>query len=56
MYWAVAWLPRYDLEDYGLIRDRMLIFVRPALPRRRWEPQSRNESISTRSESSASEV
>jgi AcrR family transcriptional regulator len=24
MYWAVAWLPRFDLEDYGRIRDRML--------------------------------
>jgi AcrR family transcriptional regulator len=21
--WAVAWLPRYDIEDYGRIRDRM---------------------------------
>lgn len=42
MYWAVAWLPRYDLEDYGRIRDRMLdIFVNGiALPDQHWEPQS----------------
>jgi AcrR family transcriptional regulator len=42
MYWAVAWLPRYDVEDYGRIRDRMLdIFVNGlVLPERRWEPQS----------------
>ncbi|HEY0302689.1 MAG TPA: TetR/AcrR family transcriptional regulator [Rhizomicrobium sp.] len=23
MYWAVTWLPRYDLDDYGRVRDRM---------------------------------
>lgn len=23
IFWAVAWLPRYDIEDYGRIRDRM---------------------------------
>ncbi|MEJ1969235.1 MAG: TetR/AcrR family transcriptional regulator [Rhizomicrobium sp.] len=23
MYWAVAWLPRYDPDDYGRVRDRM---------------------------------
>jgi AcrR family transcriptional regulator len=42
MYWAVAWLPRYDVEDYGRIRDRMLdIFINGVvLPKRRWEPQA----------------
>lgn len=41
LYWAVAWLPRYDIEDYGRIRDRMLdIFVNGlAPPGRPWEPQ-----------------
>jgi|HigsolmetaAR201D_1030396.scaffolds.fasta_scaffold01880_2 AcrR family transcriptional regulator len=41
MYWAVAWLPRYDLEDYARIRDRMLdIFMHGlVMPNRRWEPQ-----------------
>jgi AcrR family transcriptional regulator len=23
MFWAVTWLPRYDLDDYGRVRDRM---------------------------------
>ncbi|HEY1707067.1 MAG TPA: TetR/AcrR family transcriptional regulator [Rhizomicrobium sp.] len=23
LYWSVAWLPRYDLDDYGRVRDRM---------------------------------
>lgn len=23
IFWTAAWLPRYDLEDYGRIRDRM---------------------------------
>lgn len=41
MYWAVAWLPRFDLEDYGRIRDRMLdIFLNGlAGAGRRWQPQ-----------------
>lgn len=41
MYWAVAWLPRFDLEDYGRIRDRMLdIFLNGlAGSGRRWQPQ-----------------
>lgn len=41
LYWAVAWLPRYDVEDYGRIRDRMLdIFVNGLAPAgRHWEPQ-----------------
>jgi len=42
MYWAVAWLPRYDLEDYSRIRDRMLdIFMHGlASPGRQWQPQA----------------
>jgi AcrR family transcriptional regulator len=41
LYWAVAWLPRYDVEDYGRIRDRMLdIFMNGLAPTgRSWEPQ-----------------
>ncbi len=23
IYWSTAWLPRYDIEDYGRVRDRM---------------------------------
>ncbi len=23
LYWSVTWLPRYDLDDYGRVRDRM---------------------------------
>jgi AcrR family transcriptional regulator len=23
IYWSVTWLPRYDLDDYGRVRDRM---------------------------------
>jgi AcrR family transcriptional regulator len=40
MYWAVAWLPRFDLEDYNRIHGRMLdIFVNGlAGPGRRWQP------------------
>jgi AcrR family transcriptional regulator len=41
LYWAVAWLPRYDIEDYERIRDRMLdIFVNGlAAPGMRWQPR-----------------
>lgn len=41
IFWAVAWLPRYDLEDYDRIRERMYdIFVHGLAPAgRRWEPQ-----------------
>jgi AcrR family transcriptional regulator len=41
IFWAVAWLPRYDLEDYDRIRERMYdIFVNGlAAPGRNWEPQ-----------------
>ena len=40
IYWAVAWLPRYDLEDYPRIRDRMYdIFLRGlAGPGQVWAP------------------
>lgn len=42
IFWARAWLPRYDIEDYGRIRDRMLdIFVNGfALAGSRWQPLS----------------
>jgi AcrR family transcriptional regulator len=42
IFWAVAWLPRYDLEDYDRIRERMYdIFVHGLAARgRRWEPQA----------------
>ena len=41
IFWAVAWLPRYDLEDYDRIRERMYdIFVNGlAAPGRHWQPQ-----------------
>ncbi len=42
LYWAVAWLPRYDIEDYPRIRDRMFhIFMQGLAPQNaRWQPQS----------------
>lgn len=42
IFWAVAWLPRYDLEDYDRIRERMYdIFAHGlAAPGRRWQPQT----------------
>jgi AcrR family transcriptional regulator len=42
IFWAVAWLPRYDLEDYDRIRERMYdIFVNGlAASGRSWQPQS----------------
>jgi AcrR family transcriptional regulator len=41
IFWAVAWLWRYDLEDYDRIRERMYdIFVHGlAAPGRTWQPQ-----------------
>ena len=40
IFWTVAWLPRYDLEDYDRIRDRMFdLFVHGmALPNAAWSP------------------
>lgn len=40
IFWTVAWLPRYDLEDYDRIRDRMFdLFVNGlAAPGRQWNP------------------
>jgi AcrR family transcriptional regulator len=42
MYWAVAWLPRYDAEDHPRIRDRMFdILVHGlATPGRTWQAGS----------------
>jgi AcrR family transcriptional regulator len=56
IFWAVAWLPRYDLEDYDRIRERMYdIFVHGLAARgRRWEPQAL--SLDTVLESSAQEL
>ncbi|HEY8538862.1 MAG TPA: TetR/AcrR family transcriptional regulator, partial [Steroidobacteraceae bacterium] len=60
MYWAVAWLPRYDLEDYGRIRDRMLdIFMHGlVMPGRQWQPQplALDQVLDTSPESSAREA
>ncbi len=60
LYWAIAWLPRYDVEDYGRIRDRMLdIFVNGLAPAgRRWEPQplSLDTVLGSAEEPSASEA
>jgi len=40
MFWAKAWLPRYDIEDYDRVRDRMFdILVHGlATQRRPWQP------------------
>jgi AcrR family transcriptional regulator len=40
LFWGVAWLPRYDIEDYPRLRDRMFdIFVHGlAVPGRQWQP------------------
>lgn len=56
IFWAVAWLPRYDLEDYDRIRRRMYdIFVHGlAAPGRRWQPQPL--SLDTVLQSSAQEL
>jgi AcrR family transcriptional regulator len=41
LFWAVAWLPRYDLEDYDRVRDRMYDILVNGLrmPASRWEPR-----------------
>jgi AcrR family transcriptional regulator len=56
IFWAVAWLPRYDLEDYDRIRERMYdIFVHGLAARgRHWEPQPL--SLDTVLDSSAQEL
>jgi AcrR family transcriptional regulator len=40
MYWSVTWLPRYDLDDYGRVRDRMFdIMVHGVAPEdAAWRP------------------
>ncbi len=40
LYWAVTWLPRYDVEDYGRLRDRMFdIFANGiAATDSKWQP------------------
>lgn len=40
MYWAVTWLPRYDLDDYSRVRDRMFdIMLHGVAPQgAMWEP------------------
>src|SRR6202000_814830 len=40
MFWAVTWLPRYDLDDYGRVRDRMFdIMAHGVAPERSaWTP------------------
>lgn len=40
IFWSVAWLPRYDLEDHDRIRDRMFDLFRHGLaaPGRPWNP------------------
>ena len=42
VFWAVAWLPRYDYEDYGRLRDRMcdILFHGLALENAAWHPGS----------------
>lgn len=40
IFWTVAWLPRYDVEDYPRIRDRMFDLFAHGLasPGRHWSP------------------
>jgi AcrR family transcriptional regulator len=40
IFWAVAWLPRYDYEDYARLRDRMcdILFRGLAPPDEPWRP------------------
>jgi AcrR family transcriptional regulator len=40
LYWSVTWLPRYDLDDYGRVRDRMFdIMAHGVAPERAgWAP------------------
>jgi AcrR family transcriptional regulator len=42
LFWAKAWLPRYDLEDYDRVRDRMFdILLRGlATEPRPWQPST----------------
>ena len=41
LFWAVAWLPRYDLDDYPRIRDRMfdILIHGLGIPGSAWEPE-----------------
>src|ERR1700759_2607615 len=41
MYWSVTWLPRYDLDDYSRVRDRMFdIMAHGVAPDgAQWRPQ-----------------
>lgn len=41
IFWAVAWLPRYDFEDYGRLRDRMCDILFNGLAPRdgQWRPE-----------------
>jgi AcrR family transcriptional regulator len=40
LYWSVTWLPRYDLDDYGRVRDRMfdIMTFGVAPPSAAWRP------------------
>ena len=40
LFWSVAWLPRYDLDDYPRIRDRMFDILMNGLgvTQSRWNP------------------
>jgi AcrR family transcriptional regulator len=42
LFWAACWLPKYDPEDYGRVRDRMydLLTRGLAVEGRGWEPAS----------------
>jgi len=42
LYWSVTWLPRYDVEDYPRIHERMFDILASglAMPGARWEPMT----------------
>jgi len=47
IYWAAAWLPRYDVEDYPRVRDRMFdILANGIAPAgAEWSPQNLSASL-----------
>ena len=40
LYWTVTWLPRYDVDDYGRLRDRMFDILANGVAAEdaRWQP------------------
>jgi AcrR family transcriptional regulator len=49
LYWSVTWLPRYDVDDYGRVRDRMFdILTNGVAPAgAEWSPQRLRDAFIT---------